>query len=415
MRKYAPSKEILEKIARVYPTPFHLYSEPLLRKRARALYSAFKWNKGYREYYAVKACPNPAILAILKEEGCGVDCASLCELLLAEKAGFSGDEIMFSSNETPAGEFAYAAKLGAIINLDDITLIDQMIGECGVPDRVCLRYNPGGEFKLGNFVMGSPGESKYGMTKAQIFDAVKILMEKGVKRFALHAFLASNTTEDTYYPTNAAILMELARELRTETGCEIFMINLSGGVGIPYRPEDKETDIARVGDLVRQQYERIFTDEDTISVTSELGRYMTGPIGWLITRAIHEKHIYREYIGVDACASNLMRPAMYGAYHHITVAGKEDAPCTETYDVVGSLCENNDKFAIQREMPKVEMGDLLIIHDTGAHGYSMGYNYNGRLKSAEVLLMDNDEFRLIRRAETPDDYFATLDIYPEYR
>ncbi len=415
MRKYAPSKEILEKIARVYPTPFHLYSEPLLRKRTRALYSAFKWNKGYREYYAVKACPNPAILAILKEEGCGVDCASLCELLLAEKAGFSCDEIMFSSNETPAGEFAYAAKLGAIINLDDITLIDQMIRECGVPERVCLRYNPGGEFKLGNFVMGSPGESKYGMTKAQIFDAVKILMEKGVKRFALHAFLASNTTEDTYYPTNAAILMELAKELRMQTGCEIFMINLSGGVGIPYRPEDKETDIARVGDLVRQQYERIFTDEDTISVTSELGRYMTGPIGWLITRAIHEKHIYPAYIGVDACASNLMRPAMYGAYHHITVAGKEDAPCTETYDVVGSLCENNDKFAILRQMPKVEMGDLLIIHDTGAHGYSMGYNYNGRLKSAEVLLMDNSEFRLIRRAETPEDYFATLDIYPEYR
>ena len=417
MTKTAPSKELLEKIAAVYPTPFHVYSEAALRSRARALYGAFSWNKGYKEYYAVKACPNPTILKILKEEGCGVDCASYCELMMAEKAGFSGDEIMFSSNETPAGEFAYAHKLGAIINLDDITLIDDMIHECGVPERVCLRYNPGGEFKLGNFVMGNPGEAKYGMTKDQIFEAVRILLDKGVKRFALHAFLASNTTEDSYYPTNAAILMELTKELHETLGCDIFMINLSGGVGIPYRPKDNETDISRVGSLVKAEYDCVFgsSDMSNISISSELGRYMSGPAGWLVTRAIHEKHTYREYIGVDACAADLMRPAMYGAYHHITVCGKENAPCDKVYDVVGSLCENNDKFAINRSLPDIEKGDLLVIHDTGAHGYSMGYNYNGRLRSAEILIHPDDSFTLIRRAETPDDYFATFDIYPEYR
>ena len=417
MKKIAPSAELLEKIASVYPTPFHVYSEELIRARARALYGAFSWNKGYREYYAVKACPNPAILKILKEEGCGVDCASLCELLLAEKAGFSGDEIMFSSNETPAGEFAYANKLGAIINLDDITLIDDMISECGVPEKVCLRFNPGGEFKLGNFVMGNPGESKYGMTREQIFEATRILMNKGVKSFALHAFLASNTTEDSYYPTNAAILMELARDLVKETGCSIFMINLSGGVGIPYQPDQKEADLTFIGEGVKSAYEQIFTSSGIadVKISSELGRYMTAPAGWLVTRAIHEKHTYREYIGVDACAANLMRPAMYGAYHHITVCGKEDVPCDMVYDVVGSLCENNDKFAIERKLPKIDIGDLLVIHDTGAHGYSMGYNYNGRLRSAEILIHPDDSFSLIRRAETPDDYFATFDIYPEFQ
>ena len=409
--KSLPSREIIEKVALSVPTPFHVYSEKAITDRLSALNAAFSWNKCYREYYAVKACPTPAILSIIKRLGGGVDCASACELMLAEAAGFSGEEIMFSSNETPKGEFAYANELGAIINLDDITLIDQLISECGVPEKVCLRYNPGGEFKLGTFVMGNPGDAKYGMTRPQIFEAVRTLMKAGVKRFALHAFLASNTLGSEYYPVNAAVLMELARDLINETGCNIFLINLSGGVGIPYRPEDEDVDIAKVGAGVKEAYDKYLganglTD---VRIASELGRYITGPAGWLVTRAVHEKHTHKEYIGVDACAADLMRPAMYGAYHHITVLGKENAVCDHMYDVVGSLCENNDKFAIDRYLPKVDMGDLIVIHDTGAHGRSMGYNYNGRLRSAEVLLTSDGDFELIRRAETAKDYFATLD------
>lgn len=410
--KTAPSKEIIEKIIEKIPTPFHLYSEERLLKQVRGFLKAFSWNKKFKEYYAVKACPTPAILKILKDEGCGVDCASECELMLAEAMGFKGEDIMFSSNETPAGEFAYARRLGAIINLDDYTLIDSLIEECGAPEKICLRYNPGGEFKLGTFVMGNPGDAKYGMTREQLTMAVKKLMENGVREFALHAFLASNTTDNTYYPTMARLLMTVAKEITEETGAKFFMINLSGGVGIPYRPEQTEADIFEIGEGVKKAYEEICVPAgmEDIKIASELGRYITGPVGCLVTRAIHEKHIHKEYIGVDACAADLMRPAMYGAYHHITVLGKENAENTKVYDVVGSLCENNDKFAVDRPLPEIEMGDLLVIHDTGAHGRSMGYNYNGRLRSAEVLLKSNGEFELIRRAETPRDYFATLDF-----
>ena len=415
--KVTPDKALLESISSVFPTPFHLYSEKEIKQRAHALNAAFDWNKGYKEYYAVKACPNPAILKILKSCGCGVDCASLCELLLAKALGFRGDEIMFSSNETPFGEYTLAKELGAIINLDDITMIDALERECGLPEKLCLRFNPGGEFKLENRVMGNPGDAKYGMTREQIFEAVKICMRKGVKEFALHAFLASNTTDNEYYPQNAAVLMRLAVDLIQETGCRIFMINLSGGVGIPYHPSQNECDLQEIGQGVRQQYESILLANgiDNVRIASELGRYMTGPAGKLITRAIHEKHIYKDYIGVDACAADFMRPAMYGAYQHITVAGKEKFPCSCKYDIVGSLCENNDKFAIDRFLPEIQIGDLLVIHDTGAHGRSMGYNYNGRLRCGEVLLKEDNTFEIIRRKETPADYFATLDMFDELK
>ena len=410
--KPSPSKELIEKITKVYPTPFHLYSEQELGRRARLLNRAFSWNDGFKEYYAVKACPTPGVIDVLRREGCGVDCASYCELKLADAMGFRGEQIMFSSNETPAGEFAYAKKLGAIINLDDFTMVDAVQNECGMPEKVCLRYNPGGEIHLGNSVMGNPGESKFGMTREQIFEAAEKCLHLGAKEIALHAFLVSNTTDESYYPTNASVLMQLALDLNRQLGCRIFMINLSGGVGIPYRPEENEADIEQIGFLVKQKYQELLEKNGMchVKMASELGRYMSASAGWLITQAIHEKNIYRHYIGVDACAADLMRPAMYGAYHHITVAGKEDAPETEMYDVVGSLCENNDKFAVNRLLPKVDIGDYLVIHDTGAHGRSMGYNYNGRLRCAEIMLRQDGSFELIRRAETPNDYFATLDV-----
>ena len=411
-KKACPPKEVISNAASLFPTPFHLYSEQMLRSRVRALRAAFAWNPLYKEYYAVKACPTPGILQILKEEGCGVDCASACELMLAEAMGFSGEEIMFSSNETPAGEFARARRLGAIVNLDDINLIPSLLSEGGVPEAVCLRFNPGGEFRLGTSVMGTPGEAKFGMTREQIFASVKTLLGMGVKRFALHAFLASNTVSDDYYPAMARILMTLARDLRAQTGAEIFMLNLSGGIGIPYRPEQAEVNIARVGELVKQAFDEICVPAglEDLKIASELGRYITGPVGWLVTRAIHEKRTHKTYIGVDACAADLMRPAMYGAYHHISVSGREDEEADAVYDVVGSLCENNDKFAVDRPLPAVRMGDLLVIHDTGAHGRSMGYNYNGRLRCGEVLWKADGSFALIRRAETPADYFATVDF-----
>ncbi len=410
--KAAPDRQTLERIIKSVPTPFHLYSEDIIRSRVRALRAAFSWNDGFREYYAVKACPTPAILKIIKEEGGGVDCASECELMLAEAMGFSGDEIMFSSNETPNGEFEYARRLGAIINLDDYTLVEALKNDGGVPENVCLRYNPGGRFMLGNSVMGNPGDAKFGMTREQLAMSIRDLTRAGAKRFALHSFLASNTVDTDYYPTMARLLMNVARDLHDETGAEFFMINLSGGIGIPYLPDSPETDIAQVGAGVKKAYDEILRPANMhpMNIVSELGRYITGPAGWLVTTAIHEKHTHKEYIGVDACAADLMRPAMYGAYHHITIAGKENAPCDYKYDVVGSLCENNDKFAIDRMLPKVDMGDVLVIHDTGAHGRAMGYNYNGRLRSAEVLLKSDGNFELIRRAETPADYFATLDF-----
>ena len=410
------TKAQLEAIAARYPTPFHLYDEKGIRENARRLRAAFAWNPGYREYFAVKATPTPAILKVLKEEGCGCDCSSLTELLMAEKCGVTGEGIMFSSNNTPAEEFQLADRLGAIINLDDLTLVDfleQSIGR--VPEKVCCRYNPGGVFTLGETregfqVMDNPGDAKYGMTRAQIAEAFTRLSAKGAKEFGIHAFLASNTLSNEYYPALARILFQLAVELQQETGCRVTFINLSGGIGVPYRPEDPENDIAAIGEGVRRAYEEILVPAgmDGVALYTELGRFMLAPYGHLVTRATHEKHIYKEYIGVDACACNLMRPAMYGSYHHITVMGKEDAPRDHKYDIAGGLCENNDKFAVDRMLPKIDLGDLLVLHDTGAHGHAMGYNYNGKLRSAELLLKEDGSVELIRRAETVEDYFRTL-------
>ena len=407
------TKEKLEEITLKYPTPFHLYDEKGIRQTARDLYEAFSWNKGFKEFFAVKATPTPAILKILKEEGCGVDCSSLTELMMSERCGFNdGQSIMFSSNETPAEEFILAKKLGAIINLDDITHIDFLKDVCGgIPERICCRYNPGGFFSLGTDIMDNPGDAKYGMTKPQLFEAFKRLKAEGVKEFGIHSFLASNTVSNDYYPVLASIMFSLAAELKEALDVNITFVNLSGGIGIPYKPDQEPNDIFAIGRGVRDAYEQILIPADMgdVSIYTELGRYMLAPHGHLVVRAIHEKHIYKEYIGVDACAANLMRPAMYGAYHHVTVMGKEDAPCDHTYDVVGNLCENNDKFAIDRPLPRIDIGDLLVILDTGAHGFSMGYNYNGALRSAEILLQEDGTARMIRRAETPEDYFATLE------
>lgn len=412
MKKPFVTNEQLQKIVEEYPTPFHLYDEKGIRERARNLQKAFAWNKGFKEYFAVKATPNPFILKILQEEGCGVDCSSLTELMMSEACGFSGSGIMFSSNDTPAQDFQYAAKLHATINLDDFTHIDFLNSLVGIPETISCRYNPGGKFAISNTIMDNPGDAKYGFTKEQMIEGYKKLQQLGAKHFGIHAFLASNTTTNEYYPTLARILFELAVELKEKTGAHIAFINLSGGVGIPYRPEQQEVDILAVGEGVRKAYEEVLVPAGMgdVAIFTELGRYMLGPNGCLVTKAIHEKHIYKEYIGVDACAANLMRPAMYGAYHHITVMGKEDQPCDHKYDVTGGLCENNDKFAIDRMLPKIDMGDLLVFHDTGAHGFSMGYNYNGKLRSAEVLLKEDGTTQLIRRAETPKDYFATFDF-----
>ena len=415
MKKPFVTLEQLQAITRQYPTPFHLYDEKGIRDTARALYKAFSWNPGYREFFAVKATPNPQILKILKEEGCGTDCSSLTELMMSDRCGFSGQEIMFSSNDTPAEEFALAAKLGATINLDDISHIDFLKDTIGyIPKRISCRFNPGGTFTLGESeegfqVMDNPGQATYGMTRPQMTQAFRRLKELGAEEFGIHAFLASNTLSNEYYPALAAILFKMAVELKNETGCHITFINLSGGVGVPYLPDQPANDIAVIGEGVRRAYEDILVPAGMgdVSLCTELGRFMLAPNGHLVTRVLHEKQTYKDYIGVDACAANLMRPAMYGAYHHITVMGKEDQPCDHQYDVTGALCENNDKFAVDRMLPKIDIGDLLVIHDTGAHGHAMGYQYNGRLRSAEVLLQADGSTRLIRRAETPEDYFAT--------
>ena len=405
------TKAQVDEMIKKYPTPFHLYDEKGIRENARKLYQAFSWNKGFKEFFAVKATPNPTILRILKEEGCGTDCSSLTELMMSDKLGFTGDEIMFSSNDTPAEEFILAKKLGATINLDDFTHIDFLEKTAGIPEKICCRYNPGGTFSISTTIMDNPGDAKYGMTKDQIIEAYRILKDKGVKRFGMHAFLASNTVTNDYYPVLARTLFEVAVEIKEKTGVKLDFINLSGGVGVPYTPDKEPNDILAIGEGVRKVYEEILVPAGMgdVALYTELGRFMLAPYGHLITTAIHEKHTHKEYIGVDACAVNLMRPAMYGAYHHITVLGKENEPCDHKYDVTGSLCENNDKFAIDRMLPKIDMGDVLAIHDTGAHGFAMGYNYNGKLKSAEVLLCEDGSTKLIRRAETPDDYFATLD------
>ncbi len=407
------TKEQLEEMVKQYPTPFHLYDEKGIRENARKVNAAFSWNKGFKEYFAVKATPNPYILKILKEEGCGTDCSSLTELMMSDACDFSGHEIMFSSNATPPEDFEMAAKLGAIINLDDFTHIDfveKVLGK--LPETMCCRLNTGGNFELSNGIMDTPGEAKYGFTREQLTEGYKKMLDKGVKHFGLHAFLASNTKTNEYYPALARILFKTAVELKEETGASIEFINLSGGVGIPYHPDEQSNDIMAIGEGVRQAFEEILVPAGlgNVAIFTEMGRFMLAPYGHLIARAIHEKHIYKEYIGLDACACNLMRPAMYGSYHHITVAGKEDAPCDHVYDVTGSLCENNDKFAIDRKLPKIDIGDLIIIHDTGAHGFSMGYNYNGKLRSAEILLKEDGGTQMIRRAETPADYFATFNF-----
>ena len=413
MKKTFVTLDQVKEMVQKYPTPFHLYDEKGIRENALRVKEAFSWNKGFREYFAVKANPNPFLINILKEYGCGCDCSSLTELMLAKELGFSGEEIMFSSNATPAEEFQYAREINAVINLDDFTHIDFLEKTTGsIPETISCRFNPGGLFRMSNGIMDNPGDSKYGMTEEQMVEAFKILKAKGAKRFGIHAFLASNTVSNEYYPALAGILFQLAVKLKKETGADIRFINLSGGVGIPYEPDREPNDILKIGEGVRKVYEEILAPEgmDDIAIYTEMGRFMMGPYGCLVTQAIHQKHIYKEYIGCDACAANLMRPAMYGSYHHITVLGKEDAPCDHKYDVTGSLCENNDKFAIDRMLPEIEIGDYLVIHDTGAHGFSMGYQYNGKLRSAEILLKEDGSYQLIRRAETPKDYFATFDF-----
>lgn len=406
--------EQVKEIAEKYPTPFHLYDEKGIRDNVRRLKQAFSWNKGYKEYFAVKATPNPYLMQILKEEGVGADCSSYTELLLSDKVGLNGSNIMFSSNVTPAEDFELAAKLGAIINFDDITHIDFYEKIAPFAETMSCRYNPGGDFELHNQIMDTPNDAKYGLTREQMTQAFLKLKDKGVIHFGIHSFLASNTVTNDYYPKLARILFETAVELQKETGVHIAFINLSGGVGIPYTPDQEPNDILLIGEGVRKAFEEILVPAGMgdVSIYTELGRFVMGPYGCLVAKAIHEKHIYKEYIGLDACAANLMRPAMYGSYHHITVLGKENAPCDHKYDVTGGLCENNDKFAVDRMLPKIDIGDYLVLHDTGAHGFSMGYNYNGKLRSAELLLKENGEVMQIRRAETPDDYFATLDFTP---
>jgi diaminopimelate decarboxylase len=403
--------KIREVISR-YPTPFHIYDERAIRHNARRLLRAFAWNQGFREYFAVKATPNPHLLRILKEEGFGADCSSLPELILSDRVGIRGSAIMFTSNDTPAKEYVRAKEMGAILNLDDITHIEFLVQRCGgLPDLLCFRYNPG-PLRSGNVIIGNPAEAKYGLTREQLFEAYRLSKERGVRRFGLHTMVASNELDRAYFVETARMLFELARELKDRVGVRLEFVNLGGGIGIPYRPEQTAIDLEALGEEVRQLYQQMIVPAglDPLAIFMENGRMVTGPYGYLVTTAVHEKRIYRDYIGVDACMANLMRPGMYGAYHHITVLGKEQAPADRVYDVVGSLCENNDKFAIQRPLPKIEMGDVLVIHDAGAHGHAMGFQYNGKLRSAELLLREDGSVQQIRRAETIDDYFATLDF-----
>ena len=416
MPNFTLNDQVFFDAASQFQTPFHLYTEEGIRQTARGLIRAFSGVPVFREYFAVKALPNPTVLRILKEEGCGLDCASQTELMLAEALGFRGDDIILSANDVPPAEFAYARRLGATINLDDITHVEILKNNGGIPEEICLRFNPGGDFRIGTQIMGNPGEAKYGMTREQLTQALLTLKSYGAKRFGLHSFLSSNTTDANYYPTLARLLFTTGRELMEETGMQLSFIDLSGGIGIPYLPDAPRADIDRIGAGVAEAYHDIFTNNgiEGVAIKTELGRYMTGPNGWLVTHIANEKKIYKHYLGLDASACDLMRPAMYGAYHHITVPGKEHLPHDEKVDVTGSLCENNDKFAIDRMLPKCEIGDLLVIHDTGAHGLSMGYNYNGKMRCGEVLLCADGSFKLIRRSERPMDYFATLDIDPVF-
>lgn len=404
-------KQHVEAIIERYPTPFHIYDEQAIRENARRLYKAFSWMDGFKNYFAVKALPNPFILKILKEEGMGVDCSSLPELLLADRVGFRGEDIMFTSNDTPAGEFKKARELGAIINLDDISHVEYLEKHAGIPDLLAFRYNPG-PLKGGNVIIGKPEEAKYGLTRPQMIDAYRIAKEKGASRFGMHTMVASNELNAGYFVETARILFELVAEVHRETGIAMNLVNLGGGIGIPYRPEQEPVDLELVSLGIKSDYERIVeaAGMSGFKIVLECGRMVTGPYGWLVSTVRHLKHTYKDYVGLDACMANLMRPALYGAYHHHTVLGKEDAPRDHVYDVTGSLCENNDKFSIDRALPEVEPGDIIVIHDTGAHGHAMGFNYNGKLRSAELLLRPGGEVLQIRRAETAADYFATLDL-----
>ncbi|NLT95235.1 MAG: diaminopimelate decarboxylase [Clostridia bacterium] len=410
-KKLPFTKEQLEAIVSEYGTPFHIYDEKGIRENARKLVAAFSWAPGFKEYFAVKAAPNPYLLKILKEEGFGADCSSLPELILAEKVGLTGHEIMFTSNNTPADEYVKAKELGAIINLDDITHIDFLEKHAGIPEFISFRYNPG-PLRGGNAIIGRPEEAKYGLTREQIFNAYRIMRDKGVKGFGIHTMVISNELDPNYFIETAKMMFELILELHQKLGINFELVNFGGGIGIPYRPEQEPVDYQIIGQGVKKLYEEIIEANGLppLKLALECGRVITGPYGYLVTRAIHRKNIYKNYIGVDACMADLMRPGMYGAYHHITVVGKENAPHDRIYDVVGSLCENCDKFAVDRNLPEIEMGDLLVIHDTGAHGHAMGFNYNGKLRSAELLLREDGSVELIRRRETIDDYFATLDF-----
>lgn len=403
------NRQALEKLTETYPTPFHLYDEKAIRENARKIFRAFSWVEGFTNHFAVKACPNPTILSILHEEGMGVDCSSLTELILADKVGFRGEEIVFTSNDTPAEEFAEAARLGAVINLDDITHIDLLEKSAGIPELVSFRYNPG-KARTGNVLIGEPHEAKYGLTRDQVSDAYGIMKEKGVKRFGLHTMVASNELENSYFVETARMLFELAVTIKKETGVNLEQINMGGGIGIPYRPGDKAVNLDEISKWMQELYAKVIEPAglSPLKIVFECGRLVTGPCGFLISRVLHLSRKYKDYVGLDSCMANLMRPGLYGAYHHISVPGKQDLPLDHLYDVTGSLCENNDKFAIDRQLPVIEKGDLVVIHDTGAHGYAMGFNYNGKLRSAELLLKVDGSVQLIRRAETVDDYFSTM-------
>jgi diaminopimelate decarboxylase len=400
----------IDTLTRTFPTPFHVYDENGIVQNARRLLRAFSWNPGFREYFAVKAAPNPFLMRLLAAEGFGCDCSSLPELLLSEKVGVVGEGIMFTSNDTPADEFRKARELGAIINVDDISHIPFLEQSAGLPELVCCRYNPGAA-KAGNTIIGHPEEAKYGFTKPQLFEGYRMLRDRGVKRFGLHTMVASNELDPAYFVHTAEMLFDLVGELSRELGIAFEFVNIGGGIGIPYRPEQTAVDLDVVSRGIRAAHERLVASGIApLKLYMECGRMVTGPYGYLVSRVRHVKHTYKDYVGLDACMANLMRPALYGAYHHITVLGKETAACDHVYDVTGSLCENNDKFAINRELPEVVPGDVVVIHDAGAHGHAMGFNYNGKLRSAELLLRADGRFLPIRRAETVADHFATLDF-----
>ncbi|MFC1953294.1 diaminopimelate decarboxylase family protein [Chloroflexota bacterium] len=401
----------LENIIEEFPTPFHIYDEKAIRSNARELNTLFSWNPGFKEYFAVKATPNPFILKILKQEGFGADCSSLPELQLSENVGITGEEIMFSSNDTPAGEFIKARELSATINLDDISHIEFLEKHCGIPEIISVRYNPG-KLREGSFIMGNPEEAKYGFTREQIFEGLKLLREKGAKRFGIHTFIASNELDPQYFIDTSRMMFELAVEINNRLVLRIEFVNISGGIGIPYKPEEKPVDLKTVSKGIREAYGEIIETNklDPLSLFMECGRMITGPYGYLVSRVLHKKDIHKRFVGLDACMANLMRPGMYGAYHHVSVIGKEHMPHDQKYDVTGSICESIDRFAVDRMLPEINIGDLLVIHDTGAHGHSMGFNYNGKLRSAELLLRENGEVVEIRRAENIADYFKTLDF-----